>query len=291
MPSAGTFWARLHGTTVDQIVHGEDGSGLSVVKTARQGAERQVVVFVNGAGQSTLPYGDIHTALGALPAFIHPAPRDAAIIGLGSGDTVFAVAGRPEIAHITCIEIVRPQLDTLRQLTLRWPYGGLRSLLGNPRIEHVFGDGRVHLMRDGRQYDIIEADALRPGSAYAGNLYSDEYFRLVRSQLRPGGLAATWVPTARVHDTFVRVFPHAISLPGILIGSDSPIEIDRGAIAARLADARVREYYGNAGMDIERLVEGYLASPDSFTPDFNRGALTDFNTDLFPKDEYDLGPR
>jgi hypothetical protein len=26
-------------------------------------------------------------------------------------------------------------------------------------------------------------------------------------------------------------------------------------------------------------------------PDFNRTALTDFNTDLFPKDEYDLASR
>ena len=214
MPGAGTFWARLHGTTVERIVFGEDGSGLSVVKTYQAGLAGKSVVFVNGVGQSTLPYGDIHTALGAVPAFIHPAPRDAAVIGLGSGDTVHAVAGRPDIERITCVEIIRPQLDTLEQLSRRWPYGGLRSLLENPRIEHVFGDGRIHLMRGGRKYDIIEADALRPGSAYSGNLYSDEYFRLVRARLKPKGLAATWAPTARVHNTFVRVFPYVMSIPG-----------------------------------------------------------------------------
>ncbi len=291
MPSTGTFWARLHGTTVERIFFGEDGSGLSVVKTDQPGFEGKSVVFVNGLGQSTLPYGDIHTALGAVPAFLHPAPRDAAIIGLGSGDTVHAVAGRPDIERITCVEIIRPQLDTLEHLTRRWPYGGLRSLLENPRIEHVFGDGRIHLMRGGRKYDIIEADALRPGSAYSGNLYSDEYFRLVRAQLKPKGLAATWAPTARVHNTFVRVFPYVMSIPGILVGSDSPIELDRRAIAARLADPRVRHYYDKAGIDIERLLKDYLAAPALYTPDFNRNALTDFNTDLFPKDEYDLAPR
>jgi spermidine synthase len=165
MPGGGTFWARLHGTTVGRIVFGEDGSGLSVIKTDQAGLQGRSVVFVNGVGQSTLPYGDIHTALGAVPAFIHPAPRDAAIIGLGSGDTVHAVAGRPDIDRITCVEIIRPQLHTLEQLLRRWPYGGLRSLLENPRIEHIVGDGRIHLMRGGRRYDIIEADALRPGSA------------------------------------------------------------------------------------------------------------------------------
>jgi hypothetical protein len=291
MPSAATFWARLHGTTVDRITFGEDGSGLSVVKTDQAGLAGKRVVFVNGVGQSTLPYGDIHTALGAVPAFIHPAPRDAAIIGLGSGDTVHAVAGRLDIERITCVEIIRPQLDTLEQLGRWWPYGGLRSLLENRRIEHVFGDGRIHLMRGGRNYDIIEADALKPNSAYSGNLYSDEYFRLVRAQLKPRGLAATWAPTARVHNTFVRVFPYVLRIHGILVGSDTPIELDRGAIAGRLADPRVRHYYDTAGIDIERLFNHFLAAPASYTPDFNRDALTDFNTDLFPKDEYDLGPR
>jgi predicted membrane-bound spermidine synthase len=291
MPSAGTFWARLHGTTVERIFFGEDGSGLSVIKTDLSGFQSKSVVFVNGVGQSTLPYGDIHTALGAVPAFLHPAPRDAAVIGLGSGDTVHAVAGRPDIERVTCVEIIRSQLDTLEQLTRRWPYGGLRSLLENPRIEHVVGDGRAHLMRSGRRYDIIEADALRPGSAYSGNLYSEEYFRLVRSRLKPKGLAATWAPTARVHNTFVRIFPYVMSIPGILIGSETPIELDRKAIASRLADHRVRHYYNTAGIDIERLLTDYLTAPAIYTPDFNRAALTDYNTDLFPKDEYDLALR
>ena len=36
------------------------------------------MVFLNGIGQSWIPYGDIHSVLGALPAFIHPHPREAA---------------------------------------------------------------------------------------------------------------------------------------------------------------------------------------------------------------------
>lgn len=285
MPDSHTLWARLHGTGVDRIIVGEDGSGVSVIK---RGSDGRATVFVNGVGQSTMPYGGVHTALGAIPAFVHPAPRDAAIIGLGSGDTVYAVAGRPEIEKVTCVEIIRPQLDTLQELLRRWPYGGLRGLLQDPRIEHVFGDGRIFLMRGGRKYDIIEADALRPSSAYSGNLYSDEYFALVRDHLKPNGLAATWLPTERVHNAFVRVFPFVVSIPGILLGSSEPIEIDREAIARRLAAVTVRHYYEAAGIDIEKMMTSYLAEPARYGPDFPRDTLTDFNTDLFPKDEYDL---
>jgi hypothetical protein len=222
---------------------------------------------------------------------VHPHPRDVAIIGLGSGDTAYSAAFRPETARVTCIEIVRPQRATLHELAARDPYDGLRALLEDPRVEHVFGDGRAFLMRTDRSFDIIEADALRPNSAYAGNLYSREFFGLVKERLNPHGLAATWAPTRRVHDTFVSVFPYVVSFPGILLGSSSPIAVDPAAIAGRLADARVRAYFRRAEVDIEALIGSYFSpAPTIIGPDFDRRTLVDVNTDLFPKDEYDLTP-
>ena len=103
-------------------------------------------MFANGVGQSWIPYGGIHTVLGALPAFIHPRPRTAAVIGLGSGDTLFGMAGRPDLERITCVEIIRPQLETLSRLLERWRYPGLVAILERPRIDHVYGDGRLHVM-------------------------------------------------------------------------------------------------------------------------------------------------
>ena len=197
---------------------------------------------MNGVGQSVIPYGDIHTALGALPALVHPDPRDVAIIGLGSGDTVYAAAARPETATITCIEIIRPQLATLRQLAGRDTYAGLQALLADPRVDARgrATAGRICCARR-RRFDVIEADALRPTSAYSGNLYSEAYFTLLKNRLKPNGLAATWAPTRRVHDTFVRVFPYGVSLPGMLLGSSQPFEIDpRAGRRPRSRPARAR---------------------------------------------------
>jgi spermidine synthase/MFS family permease len=289
MPGGVSLWARLHGTTVDRVIVAEDHSGLAVIKARGERLTGQKIVFVNGVGQSVIPYGDIHTALGALPALVHPSPRDIAIIGLGSGDTVFAASARAETAALTAIEIIQPQLVTLRQLAARDSYAGLQGLLADPRVRHVAGDGRAFLLRTRQRFDIIEADALRPTSAYSGNLYSEEYFTLLRDRLKPNGLAATWAPTKRVHDTFVRVFPYGISLPGIMLGSTGPVAFDRAVVASRAADPRVRAHFRRAGLDIEELVGQYLAGPSAtFDPAFDRGVLTDVNTDLFPKDEFDL---
>ena len=261
MPPAGTLWAHLHGTVVEAMVYAEDGSGLSVVNTDG----RNAILYANGIGQGSMPYGDVHTALGALPAFIHSSPRTAAVIGLGSGDTVHAVAGRREIASVTCVEIIRGELATLRELRRRFPYGGLLNLIDNGRVEQIFGDGRIHLRR-GAAYDIIEADALRPGSAYSGALYSDTYFALVRDHLAPNGLAATWAPTQRVYNTFIRAFPYVVAMPGILIGSNEPIPMDRAAIDARLAEPEARQYFERAGIDIQQLLSKYLDAPVVYTP-------------------------
>ena len=288
LPDTTSLWARLHGTTAARMIAGEDATGLSVLRLEPGSAEARTTVFVNGVGQSTIPYGDVHTGLGMVPAFLHPNPRDVAIIGLGSGDTVYGVAGRRDIQRITCVEIIAPQIEGLRQLRSRLGYGGLTGLFDDPRIEFLAGDGRIFLMHSASRFDIIEADALRPSSAYSGNLYSEEYFTLVRNRLRPRGLAATWLPTPRVHNAFVRVFPYVVSVPGILVGSAEPIELDRERIAARLAEPGVREHYARAGINADELMAAYLVNPARYAPDFPRATLTDYNTDLFPRDEFDL---
>jgi spermidine synthase len=285
IPDNDALWSRLHGTATNRSVIVEDRSGLSVIRTE----SAQAVVFVNGLSQSALPYGGLHTALGAIPALLHPEPKSAAIIGLGSGDTVYAVAGRKEIERIDCIEIIDGQLRALKALNAIRRFGGLRGLLDDPRVSHTSGDGRIHLVRSRVRYDIIEADALQPHTSHSGNLYSEEFFRLVRDRLSPGGLAVTWVPTERVQNSFLRAFPHAIGMPGILLGSSEPIRIDRTAVARRAADPDVRAHFAADGVDIVQLMETHLAGPiASYGPEFPRGGLIDFNSDRFPRDEFDL---
>jgi predicted membrane-bound spermidine synthase len=288
MPSGPQLWAALHGTAAVRLLVAEDGSGISVLRGRDSSFEGNVTVFVSGLGQSELPYGGIHTVLGALPALLHPMPRSAALIGLGSGDTLFAVSGRRALERILSIEIVEPQMDTLAALFERQPYPGLRTVLRDPRIEHVFGDGRLLLRTTDERFDIIEADALRPNSAYAGNLYSLEYFLLVRDRLTPGGFAVTWVPTDRVARTFLRAFEHAALFGSVMIGSNAPIQFDRAVVERRLADPAVREHYSAAGVDIERLLRDLIANAQLFGPDPARLTVDDVNTDANPRDEFEI---
>jgi hypothetical protein len=187
---------------------------------------------------------------------------------------------------------VASELPGLRSLYRRRPDPGLHRVLTDARVRITSGDGRAFLMRSPARFDMIEADALRADSAYAGNLYSLEYFELLRSRLRPGGLGVTWCPTARVERTFLRVFPHALKVGDTLMGSDAPIAFDPETLRARLRHPFTEAYFRRAVVGIDALIEDALTRPVlQWRPDFDRSSLGDVNPDLVPRDEYRAGER
>ena len=292
IPTAQELWAKLHGTGPSAIIAREGASGLAVLKGNRNHLENGVWVFSNGIGQSWLPYGGVHTQIGIFAVVLHPRPEEVAVIGLGSGDTVYALGGSPHTRHLTCIEIVEPTYDSLKELAARVPYSPLRSLLEDSRIQWVFTDGRAHILRSGKQFDVIEADALRSNSAYSGNLYSWEYFQTLKAHLKPGGLAVTWVPTSRVLVSFLQVFSHVIVVDGVALGSEQPIPVEPDAILRRLADPFTSEYYRHVGEDLQPLLSNLIAGEFlRYAPETERPGKADLNSDLFPRDEYMVPPQ
>lgn len=295
VPGRDAFWSKLHGLAPGRILVAEDAAGVSAIVPGPS-ASSGYLVMAGGLGLSAIPYGTVygaHTVLGALPILLHPDPQRVAVIGLGSGETIFAVSAAPGVREIVGIEIIPSQAELLRLHETHHPYAGLHAVLNDARIRLVVADGRAHLRRDPEKYDVIEADALRPSSAYAGNLYSLEYFSLVREHLRPGGLAVTWVPTPRVRDTVARVFPHVVFLQVfgtvVAVGSDSLVEFDRDQLALRLAEPALAEPFRRAGIDVRQLILDEVRWLLTLGPADDRSSYGDVNFDLFAKDEFLVG--
>ena len=283
LPSNARLWARLHGWEPGDSLLAEDASGVSAILA--EGGGQRFRVSVNGKGNSTLPFGSVHSFLGAVPVLIHPAPEDVAIIGLGSGDTAWAAGCRPETRRVTVFELLRSQPGLLWELLHRYPYAPLRRFLDDPRLRLVLDDGRSRLEHEGRRYDLIEADALRPRSAGSGSVYSTEFFSACARRLKPGGIVCTWTPTPRVYESFARVFPHLIAMSAdgepLLVGSLTPLALERGEWRARLESPKVREYLGR---ELASKLVSILRSAHRGDP--NANAEAGANTDLFPRDEF-----
>jgi predicted membrane-bound spermidine synthase len=285
LPTRAGLWNRLHGVFDGRAIVGEDATGVSALVPEGKGRFR---VFVNGKSHSWLPFGGSHTRLGAVPAIVHPSPKDIAIIGLGSGNTAWAAAMRQETRAVTVFEISGPQPRVLERLADAYSddpdLEQLREFLEDPRIHIKVADGRKALELGRNLYDIIQADPLHPAMAYSGYVYSTEFFELCARRLKPGGIMCSWSPTSRVYHTFRHVFPYVLEIEGggILMGSNERISIDRRTWRERVLSPRTASYMG--GWNRARwLLETVRTVRKPRRPPAPR---IDLNHDLFPRDEF-----
>ncbi len=280
LPTDNRLWLRLHGQVASsEMVIVEDVSGVAAAGPEVDAPKWRV--SANGKSQSSLPFSGFHCKLGALPATLHSNPQQIAIIGLGSGSTAWAASCRSTTQSIKVFEICTSEAPLLHSLAASGKHSGLDAFLKDTRIEIIGRDARHSLMTSDQRYDIIETDAIRPNNAYAGYLYSLEFFELCRSRLAPGGLMC-WSPTSGTFSTFRQAFPHVLALDGglLLIGSSEPLVLNRDAWKSIVSSSEVANYLG---VDV---VNECLSSIDSATTTAEQFEVPMINRDLFPYDEF-----
>ncbi len=291
VPEQDHLWRVLAGQRDSGRLHyREDASGVSSIRV-RVGHRPAADVFANGLGQSVLPRAldSHHVLLGAIPTMVHPAPARVGIIGVGSGGTLWGASASPATQHVVAWEIMTGQPALLAEYAARTGDASVSWFLRDPRIEIRPADGRHALRAGADRFDVIEADALRPRSSHAGNLYSVEFFQIVQSRLRQGGIAATWVPTPRVLETVRRVFPHVVFLGDLVaLGSNSPIVVDWLAVRERLKAPGVSAHFAAGEIDIEALMAPVFHLGPAVLPPLGPFNPQNVNTDMHPRDELQL---
>jgi len=193
-------------------------------------------------------------ALGHLPVLLHPAPKRVAVLALGTGATVGAVARHRAVERIDVLELSRAVVAAAPHFAAA--HGGaldegLPGLLdehdGRARVVVHLGDGR-RLLRDlaqqgGRSFDVLTMEPLLPDAPFAVHLYTEGFYRDARAALAPGGLVCQWLPphalapevAAAVCAAFAGSFPwSAAFLHGtqvLLVGGDAAPQLDSAHFA------------------------------------------------------------
>lgn len=277
-------YARRHGAGTREIWR-DDGIQTAV---SVHGNQFQRILFLDGLHQAndTFDMVRLHRIIGHLPMVLHPAPADALVVGLGGGATAGAVS-----QHIgTRVQIVELS-DGVRRAARFFSHVNY-DVLNQPNVRLRVDDGRNFLLLTDRRFDVVTADIIQPVHAGAGNLYSREYFTLVRHVLREGGLVMQWIgrrPESQyklIMRTFIDVFPNAtLWLDGeLMVGSVEPLRLSRASFDAKRTDARTRAALDEVGLDsFDTLRAWFTAGPVEMKRFVGQGLLL---TDDRPLIEY-----
>src|SRR5881392_2798886 len=125
-----------------------------------------------------------------LPLAFRPESEDVLLLCYGCGVTADAFLRGLHVKRMDVVEISKEVLQ------LADFYSGINysNPLRDPRVTTFIQDGRFFLQASPRQYDIISGEPPPPKVAGAVNLYTEEFFWLMNSRLKQGGIATFWLP-------------------------------------------------------------------------------------------------
>ena len=108
-------------------------------------------------------------------------------IGLGCGFTLNAIAKHPRVQTVDVVEINPIMLEAAKCFN-----EFTDNVLDNPKVNLIFNDGYKYLLGTNKKYDLIIMDIDHPSLIYSSNLYTLEFYKLVKKSLNHNGIFTEW---------------------------------------------------------------------------------------------------
>jgi spermidine synthase len=238
--------------------------GLETTVTVVEDSVNIRTLYTNSRGQANTEPDLVqyHRRIGQVPLLVRPSIQDVLIVGLGGGHTSGTILQHPG-TRIQVVELSESIIEAAREFS-----SVNYDVLDNPNLSIRIGDGRNFLLTTDQKFDMISSDTIQPYDAGSTNLYSVEYYQLVRNALRPNGVMAQWI---RADDddqykimlrSFATVFPYVTLWlsADLAIGSNDPIMLDLDLTAQRFESPAGRRALYDAGFSNPRdLVSAFVA--------------------------------
>jgi spermidine synthase len=189
------------------------------------------------------------------PALLsHPNPQSVLVIGGGDGGSCEEIFKHPSVRRIVMAELDEDVIRIARE-----HLGSIhKGALDDPRLEIRIGDGFEFVRACTEKFDLVVLDLTDPDTP-AFHLYSEEFFRMCRGLLNPGGLmtlhlgspvyqpATVKKNAAALRKVFKHVSPLTVFIPlygslwclGVASDSVNPRALATEAVAQRLRERRI----------------------------------------------------
>jgi spermidine synthase len=147
-----------------------------------------ILLSIDGKVDASDAGGDLLTEklLAHLPLMISGRAHKVCLIGLASGVTAGAALTHP----IQALDVVEISSDVVE--ASHFFRGVNHEPLKDPRTTLFLNDGRNHLTLTSSKYDVIISEPSNPWIAGMNSLFTEDFFRIARDRLNPGGVFAQW---------------------------------------------------------------------------------------------------
>src|SRR5438128_3305538 len=206
---------------------------------------------------ATNPYGQRYMRLFAyLPLAFRPESEDVLLICYGCGVTADAFVHESSLKRIDVVDISK-EVFALADF-----YSGINysNPLRDPRVHAVVQDGRFFLQASPRQYDVISGEPPPPKVAGSVNLYTEEFFSLMKSGLKEGGIATFWLPINQLKvdeaKAILRAFHNVFSNASVWASADEEwIMMGINGSGRKVQEEETRQLWSHAdsGGDLRRM--------------------------------------
>ncbi len=293
---------RYEGTETESVFFTE-GKGYSIsVFQENSGSDSFKRLFVRGESNTadSMPSLRYMRLQSYLPYFVHNSePKDALVIGLGTGITAGAFSQVDSINSVDVFELL-PDMIEATQLFKESNY----DIVNQDKVNVTIGDGRLQLAKTDKMYDIITLEPPPPSSAGVNNLYSSEFYQLAKARMNRDGIVAQWFPlttqssmasrailnTMMENFKFVNVW-YTERFEALIIGSDHPFNKLTFSDIQSKWDANPKIASSLAEVGIENttdLIATYLGSNNDFITYLNDSKLITDDNALLEVDQYNI---
>jgi spermidine synthase len=222
-------------------------AAVSVVEDA-EGVARLRINNRQQEGSTSTRLVDARQAL--LPILLHPSPRRALFLGLGTGVTSGSAAEDPQL-QVDVVELLPEVIDASQHF--RRVFGDEAP---NPRMHVMAADARRYVRASTQAYDVIVSDNFQPARSGSGALYTVEHFRAVRARLAEGGVFCQWLPLHQLDlatlrsivQSFITAYPGSVAILASNSLETPVVGLVGRADGGRFNPERLRQRLANAHM-------------------------------------------
>ncbi len=253
-----------------KVVWEADGRESSVALAGELGYSFVVNGKVDGNVFADAPTQVMSGLLGAL---VHPNPKRAMVIGLGTGSTSGWLGKVPSIERVDVSELEPAIVRVARDC------GPINEhVLDNPKVHVSLGDAREFLVTTKERYDVVFSEPSNPYRAGISSLYTQDYYRAVARALTDDGVFVQWMQSYEVEApafhtvmaTLRSVFGNVTlweSMPGdflMIARREDPGPLDLERIRQRLSEEpfRTPSRYVWGGNSVEVFLSHFIATDE-----------------------------